>query len=831
MATHFHTDTSAPRSTFGLDFETQERLVEKKLAEFTWDNPLGISPYMSYAVLVYSSVLVVCGLFANCFSRWVLQSTFLKDLVVQPLLTTLLYLNSLVLVSGPLYLACVQFGRFYITGEKIFHCYLLNLLHNFSLVGSSLILLIIILERALAIGRSKQTWNRWRKACTSLGTLLLQLSLVLCLGDLFFLRADSVTPEKKYPVCVPWWENEHGSAVWFKILASAYSIGPGLLIVVFILLLEICSAKYILLRRVEQDSLTDYQALLLELSTTVHFKFVNAASALGIAFIILCSPLGLFVLLVPALQGRALGVGAFRKTFTHFPFTDETNETLSAIRSGVEIVQQSFHGNANMTPLTTATGSSLNMDDQLAGSDRLLRFWEYRYTLVSRTDTETIIWFMRYTFCGAVVPILLGTEVLFAREWKGRLRQLMNVLCFWRSSNKATWPGCICSTDKQAPGFTPTDQQSPHNALDLGDPNEPPQTEPVIAGPYIARLVGQSTGVDSASGRVTGKAGMGPARAIRPEKSIKDKIQVFDASKPARAGRRVDKLLMQFNPKDDFTHAVSLPRQGDDIANQETQITGRAAGQGPVTPSHTWHAYIGTAPVDPTRGQISTSPPAAPPRTGVWSTTALPRQALGIVGKASTLTRPGVNFGKNQRQSIATATTTMADQVGTSAAPGPMERPHPGAPLVWNKIASGIPVMTLPTHIWDYHLLAQLAAEDNYRRRNFVSCDNDDGAVDNALASHLVSRSLPGLSITADSVLHTSSRSLPQQQQPQQRQVKQARPSGILKPHSTGNTPRATRREQEQKERGERGKEREERGEREGRERERREREGEREGI
>ena len=46
--------------------------------------------------------------------------------------------------------------------------------------------------------------------CTNLSAILLQAALVISLGELYYLDIASVTSKKKYPVCVPWWENEHG---------------------------------------------------------------------------------------------------------------------------------------------------------------------------------------------------------------------------------------------------------------------------------------------------------------------------------------------------------------------------------------------------------------------------------------------------------------------------------------------------------------------------------------------------------------------------------------------------------------------------------------------
>ena len=52
--------------------------------------------------------------------------------------------------------------------------------------------------------------GKWRNIFTSLSTWLLQASMIISLGELYDLNARSMLMAEKYPVCVPWWENEHG---------------------------------------------------------------------------------------------------------------------------------------------------------------------------------------------------------------------------------------------------------------------------------------------------------------------------------------------------------------------------------------------------------------------------------------------------------------------------------------------------------------------------------------------------------------------------------------------------------------------------------------------
>ncbi|GFR79678.1 hypothetical protein ElyMa_004027100 [Elysia marginata] len=766
MAPYSLAAAPAPQSAFGLDLATQEKLVQKKLADFTWDNPLGVSPCLHYAVMVYAPALVVSGLLMNFFSGWVLESTFLKDLVVQPLLLTLLQLNSLVLFSGPLYVWLVQSCSFYIRADQIFHCFLLNVLHNFSLLSSTFIIVLIVLERGLVIGRPKETWTQWRNACTGTGTFLLQLSMVLSLGELYSLDSDSVKLDKKYPVCVPWWENEHGSAIWYKVLASIHSLGPALVITACILVLEICSARFTMLRRMEQDSLNDYQALLMELSATVHFKFVNSASALGIFFIVMCSPIGLFILVVPALQGRAAGVGAYSNSLPHNQPDAITNNNLSNFHPGG--TDNGFYGNESLTSLLT-TRPPVTTSSQPA-TNRLLGLLEYRYALVSRTDTETLMWFMRYTFCGMVVPILLVTEVLFAREWKGRIRQIMNVLCFWRASRSIVLvqPGSGDSKEKQASDG----QRKPKKEQQTLELEMAKQGQPVVAGPYIARVIGDEGGARPTKGRGKGKKRAGPTRGIKSDKSVKDKIQVFDASKPARAGRKVDKLVTpkKTTPDNKYQH-----RDG----NEDGGGVGRYNYRPGHDPPNAGHAHQS--------GQTQNT--GAVPDPGVWSTVQLPVH-LTSGGQASIVAGPGWDI---LARNLTLDTTAPAGRPGTSSADTHLSRP---AQLLTSKKSAGIPGAATQGQAWDYQLLAQLAAIDT-RRRNFMAAHASDAPA-SGTSPGLLSRSLPGLSM-ADNMLNARSRSRspPQQQRQQQQQQPQEqslppRPRN-LKPLSTGNTPRVPR--------------------------------------
>ncbi|RUS74463.1 hypothetical protein EGW08_017779, partial [Elysia chlorotica] len=119
--------------------------------------------------------------------------------------------------------------------------------------------------------------------------------------------------------------------------------------------------------------------------------------------------------------------------------------------------------------------------------------------------------------------------VLFAREWRGRFRQIGNALCWCRTRKEKHWLGPGADMCKLSLGVQ--DRRSECD-LQLDDLEAPRPEHATTSGPYIARIMGEE-----------GTPCCG--RAIRSERSVRDKIQVFDASKPARAGRRVDRLLTQ----------------------------------------------------------------------------------------------------------------------------------------------------------------------------------------------------------------------------------------------------------------------------------------------
>ena len=64
---------TAPRLVFGLDTVSQEELLQNKLSDFSWENPLGISSYLHFILMVYAPALVIFGVSTSLFSCWVFE--------------------------------------------------------------------------------------------------------------------------------------------------------------------------------------------------------------------------------------------------------------------------------------------------------------------------------------------------------------------------------------------------------------------------------------------------------------------------------------------------------------------------------------------------------------------------------------------------------------------------------------------------------------------------------------------------------------------------------------------------------------------------------------
>ena len=103
---------------------------------------------------------------------------------------------------------------------------------------------------------------------------------------------------------------------------------------------------------------------------------------------------------------------------------------IETMMQGMADVQGDLHGNDSYLSQHTTHPplSPLPVDPRWipAEATRLLSPLEYRYALVSRGDTETLIWFIRYTFCGLVVPILLATEVRVELQSEYIVKQFEN---------------------------------------------------------------------------------------------------------------------------------------------------------------------------------------------------------------------------------------------------------------------------------------------------------------------------------------------------------------------------------------------------------------------
>ena len=102
---------------------------------------------------------------------------------------------------------------------------------------------------------------------------------------------------------------------------------------------------------------------------------------------------------------------------------DISNISLTGSQALDAAAQTGFHGNVSdlfqmlstaVTMLSRSTMKPPPSDPwwtQVEAEQPVLGPLEYRYALISRGDTEALIWFLRYTYCGLVVPILLITEV------------------------------------------------------------------------------------------------------------------------------------------------------------------------------------------------------------------------------------------------------------------------------------------------------------------------------------------------------------------------------------------------------------------------------------
>ncbi|BFZ22568.1 hypothetical protein BsWGS_25607 [Bradybaena similaris] len=399
MLASYTVEVPEPQTQSGVYPIWLDREVQQRIQEYDPGNPLGISAYLDWVVLIYVPVLVVVAGALNVFAVCVLQSSFLRDLVIQPLLQALLCLNILTLLLGPLYAWLVQCLGVHLDRQQLYPCFLLLWGHNFATIANSGIVVAMILERALSLGKPEILWDLWRKACRNTASLVVFAALVLAVGGLMCVDSTMEHSRLRYPICLPWWDNEHGSVspLWNKIVAFNFSLGPSMMIWLAMVLLILSLARFKKMLQSGVKTLNHYNALYLEVRSTLHLKFVKSVWWLGSFYTITSLPLGCFIIFGPAIYTGVDGLDfSFRKVAV---FAAVNSENSSAEARAVNSMTYSI-----LSPL------------------------DYNYLLISRLDTETLLWMMYYSFTLFTVPVLLSTEVLFRREWSGLYRKIIRTL-------------------------------------------------------------------------------------------------------------------------------------------------------------------------------------------------------------------------------------------------------------------------------------------------------------------------------------------------------------------------------------------------------------------
>ncbi|XP_012944385.1 uncharacterized protein LOC101861080, partial [Aplysia californica] len=290
--------------------QQQEATIREKISGFEYENPLGVSWFMAWLVRIYAPILALFTPLSALFAIWVLKSRFLRRLTCEPILSQLLALTTMLALAGPAYIWVLQEWPVYLSaehvGRNIHPCNLLLWIHNFSLMATSWTIALLLVERTMSINSKEESWPHLQMASSKVSTgLLVFLLPVSILGVICSDVSGSNTP-LAYPVCNPWWQNEYTSAgpVWYKSVAILFSVAPSLVIVLTTLLLLLSVARYRLLVRWSVDALDHYNGLFLELRARSHLKFVNSAVWLGAVFLVTVVPLGVFILVGPALHSR-----------------------------------------------------------------------------------------------------------------------------------------------------------------------------------------------------------------------------------------------------------------------------------------------------------------------------------------------------------------------------------------------------------------------------------------------------------------------------------------------------------------------------------------------
>nr|KAI8743471.1 hypothetical protein BgiMline_021880 [Biomphalaria glabrata] len=367
-----------------------------KGSNFNENNPLGISDHLRCFVTIYLPWLVAITLGLNVFGIWVLKSSFLRGLVLQPMFKLYLELHCLLMITGPFYVWMGQTFHQFVQHVQVYPCFLLLWAHNFAMIATSSMLVAMIIERAISIGRPEIVWDIWRRACRNISYLLVLTSLVFSVSGVLCVDIESlIQGDTHYPICMPWWDNELGADVtWYKIVAMSFATLPCIAVVLSLILLLTRERRFKAAMRKGVSALNHYNAMYVEIKATLHFKFVRSFVWLSLAFLFATSPIGLFIVFGPYLQIT------FDKIYPE--------------------------------PLPQKMNVTWELDDDLENDTKTSTTAESpvvrTYSSISRSDVETCLWLVYYTYSLCVVPILLKTEVLFWREWCGRARKVSNLI-------------------------------------------------------------------------------------------------------------------------------------------------------------------------------------------------------------------------------------------------------------------------------------------------------------------------------------------------------------------------------------------------------------------
>ncbi|XP_059151241.1 uncharacterized protein LOC131937666 [Physella acuta] len=450
-------------------------------------NPLGLGQTVNLVMSIYMPFYMVLTVSLICFALWVFRSIFLRNLITQPCMLIYLRCHLILILTGPWYVWLVQFVGFHLNVSQLYSCFLLLWAHNSAMISTSNLLILMILERAVTIGRPESVWAVWRKSCRKIAYLIITASMVYAGGGLLCIHGEElVLTYKQDPICMPWWDNERGTDHrWYKLVAIGFSLLPCVAVIFSLMFLMVQVGRFRLVLRSGVEALNHYNALFIEIKATLHFKFIKTLTWLGLLFVLMCGPVGVFICVGPFIKSRL-----------------ELRE------------QREQKSLKDLQVLANRTGTDNSTTPTPVPEDTAYSAQYNAYARLSRSDAETIVWMVYYSFSLLVVPVLLSTEILFYREFKGRTVQVMNfILC--RKVPTPQWSGLDFFTSEMAP-----DQ---------------------LVGPYVARS----------------DEYLSSARTPVTEKEVKV-IRVYDASKAVKAGRVVTGASLAGSKK---TSAADVSRQ------------------------------------------------------------------------------------------------------------------------------------------------------------------------------------------------------------------------------------------------------------------------------